>query len=180
MIGQPNFNAKGPAEFSGSIFSSSSGNLGSSSKMFSNLYLTGTGYMDKLTSRETYSLTGYSQQQSIEQLYPIGQPNLGHANQRWANLYATGTGYFDKVDSRQISTQTVTSTSEICESGVFNYLGPTGRFFPPQMTQLQRTGLWSGYATTGLSSYDGIMVFQIPDQNFYVVRSGQWKVINLS
>lgn len=44
MIGQSNFYATGPVEVAGNTLSTNTGDLGTSSSPYSNLYLTGTGY----------------------------------------------------------------------------------------------------------------------------------------
>ncbi len=67
----------------------------------------------------------------------------------------------------------------VSNSGVLDYLAATGQFFPPILTAAQRTGLYTGLATTGVSQYDGLMVFQKPEQDLYVVQSGVWKKISL-
>lgn len=67
----------------------------------------------------------------------------------------------------------------VSNSGVLNYLAATGRFFPPILTAAQRTGIYTGLATTGVSQYDGLIVFQKPEQDLYVVQSGVWKKISL-
>lgn len=138
--------------------------LGHNTQRWNNLYLTGEAIADEFSSRELNASVGQITGLSVSELYPVGQPDLGHANQRWNDLYATGVGYLDRIETESQNTN----------SGVFNYLGPTGRFFPPILTEAQRTGLYSGYLTTGVSPFDGLMVYQKPDQNLYVVKSGMW------
>lgn len=171
MIGQSNFYATGPVEVAGNTVSTNTGNLGSPSQKYTNLYLTGTGSADAFSSRLIEGTTGQITGLSIENLYPVGQPNLGHQNQQWSNIYATGTGHMNRIET----------TSQFTNSGVFDYLGPTGRFFPPLLTYEARTELYSGFLTTGITPYDGLLVYQTTSgQNLYVVQSGMWRTVNLT
>jgi len=146
-------------------------NLGSFAQPWGDLHVTGTGYMDLLSARIVAASTGQITGLSVSNLYPVGQPNLGQPAQRWNNLYATGTGYLDRVETK----------SEYSNSGVFNYLGPTGVFFPPLLTLQQRTGWFTGYSTTGITPYDGAMVYQTNSgQKLMVVQSGIWKTATLT
>lgn len=106
MIGQTVFFASGPVEVSGNTLSTNTGNLGTPSSKYSNLYLTGTGFADEFSARKTSLITGEITGLSVSNLYPIGQPDLGHLNLRWRNTYTTGTGYFDRLITREISAQT--------------------------------------------------------------------------
>lgn len=171
MLGQSSFFAIGPVEVTGNTVSVNTGNLGSPSQKYTNLYLTGTGNADTFSSRQVEAATGQITGLSVNNLYPIGQPNLGHPTQRWNNLYATGTGYLDRVETK----------SQFTNSGVFDYLGPTGRFFPPLLTFEMRTGLFSGLATPEITPYDGLLVFQTTSgQKLMTVQSGMWKTVTLS
>lgn len=147
-------------------------NLGESSLRWNNLYLNGDAFVNSVQATTLISsLSGTLTGLSVENLYPVSQPNLGHASQRWSNAYLTGTGYMDRIETKSQSTN----------SGVFNYLNPTGRFFPPLLTYEQRTGLFSGYATTGITPFDGLLVFQTTSgQKLMTVQSGMWKTLNLS
>ena len=152
MNGQPIFFAAGPQYISGNIFSSTTGNLGSSTQPFSNVYLTGTGYADEFSARSCRATTGQITGLSVGNLY-------------------LGSGYASRIES----------TSEYSNSGTFNYLAPTGRFFPPLLTFSQRTGLWSGIAVPSGTIYDGMMCFQTTSgQQLMIVQSGVWKTVNLS
>lgn len=93
MLGQPSFFAIGPAEISGNTVSVNTGNLGSASQRYTNLFLTGTGSADTFSSRQLLGTTGQITGLSVSNLYPVGQPNLGHPTQKWTNSYLTGTGY---------------------------------------------------------------------------------------
>jgi hypothetical protein len=150
MIGQPSFNVKGSLRTSGSIFSSSLGDLGASNERYGDLYLTGTGYFDEVSARNFSSQTATIQTLTSPQV-------------------SAGTGSFYNLQTE----------SQICESGVFNYLNPTGRFFPPILTFSQRTGIYTGSLVAVDSPYDGLMVYQNPDQSLYIVQSGMWKKVNL-
>ena len=91
----------------------------------------------------------------------VNSGNLGSLAQPYTNLYLAG--------------------SIFSESGVFKSLTPTGMFFPPLLTNTQRTGLFSGYASPLSSVYDGLTVFQIsPNQQLMIVQSGMWKTVQLS
>lgn len=152
MNGQPIFFAAGPEYISGDIFSSTTGNLGSSMQPFSGLYLTGAGYADEFSARSSRATTGQITGLSVASLY-------------------LGSGYTNRIES----------TSEYSNSGVFNYLGPTGRFFPPLLTFDQRTGIWSGIASPSGTIYDGMMCFQTTSgQQLMIVQSGVWKTATLS
>lgn len=172
MLGQPLFFAIGPAEISGNILSVDTGNLGSPSQRYTNLFLTGTGNADTFSGRQLQGTTGQITGLSVSNLYPVSQPNLGHPNQQWADVYATGTGRMDRIET----------ASQFTNSGVFNYLGPTGRFFPPLLTFEMRTGLYSGLLTNSITAYDGLMVFQIgaSGEKLMIVQSGVWKTVTLS
>ncbi len=151
MIGQPIFFAAGPEYISGNIFSSTTGNLGSSTQPFSNLYLTGTGYADEFSARSSKATTGQITGLSVASLY-------------------LGSGYANRIES----------TSEYSNSGVFNYLGPTGRFFPPLLTFDQRISIWSGIVSPSGTIYDGMMCFQTTSgQQLMIVQSGIWKTATL-
>lgn len=67
----------------------------------------------------------------------------------------------------------------VSPSGVYGDLLATGSFYPPILTAAQRTGFYSGLATTGITPYDGLIVFQKPEQDLYIVKSGQWKTVSL-
>mgnify|MGYP005608894885 CR=1 FL=1 len=56
-----------------------------------------------------------------------------------------------------------------------------GYFYPPQLSFEQRTGLFSGFMTTGITPFDGLMVWQSgnSDQALFVVQSGMWKRASL-
>ncbi len=171
MLGQPSFFAIGPVEVTGNTVSVNTGNLGSPSQKYTNLYLTGTGTADTFSSRQLQGATGQITGLSVANLYPVSQPNLGHPTQQWANLYATGTGYLSRIET----------TSQFTNSGVFDYLGPTGRFFPPLLSFEARTGIFSGYLTPIVSPYDGLLVFQTTSgQKLMTVQSGMWKSVSLS
>ncbi len=120
MLGQIVFFASGPAEISGNILSTNTGNLGSSQNRYSNLYLTGTGFADEFSARKTSASTGEITSLSIYNLYPIGQPDLGHNSLRWRHLYITGTGYMDKLSAREISAQTGSIDSLSVGTGYFD------------------------------------------------------------
>ena len=93
-----------------------------------------------------------------------------------SNFFIHGPAYIDNTgDFGHIN-----SNSLYSESGSFNYLGPTGLFFPPQMTFSMRTGLWSGISTPSGTHYDGLLVFQIGDsgQALMTVQSGVWKTLS--
>lgn len=152
MNAQSTFFVSGPEYVSGDFFSTNTGNLGASVRPFGSLYLTGTGSMDKLSARAVDAATGQITGLSV------------------ANLYL-GTGYANRIQS----------TSEYSDSGVFNYLNPTGRFFPPLLTYDQRTGLWSGLASPTGTIYDGLMVYQTTSgQKLMIVQSGMWKTATLT
>jgi len=172
MNAQCNFFASGPAEISGNILSTNTGDLGAANNPYRNLYLTGTGYVDKFSSRSIEATTGQITGLSVSNLYPVGQPNLGQPTQRWSNLYATGTGYIDRIETNSLYSN----------SGSFNYLGPTGKFFPPLLTFDQRTGYFTGYVTGAITAFDGSMVFQIGSsgEKLMIVQSGVWKTVTLS
>ena len=172
MLGQSSFYATGPAEIRGDVFSVNTGDLGSNSQKYQNLYLTGTGNADAFSSRLAFSQEARITGLSVSNLYPVGQPNLGHANQRWNDLYATGVGYLDRIETK----------SQTTNSGVFDYLGPTGRFFPPILTFEQRTGIYAGSETPIDSAYDGMICYQYgaSGAKFMAVQSGQWKTLALS
>lgn len=112
--------------------------------------------------------------------------NLGTPTNRYSNLYLTGTGFFDETSSRKASSTSgdftnLSANNLISRSGVFDYLAPTGRFFPPLLTLEQRTGLFSGYLTTGITPFDGLLVYQINSgQKLMTVQSGIWKTVSLS
>ena len=98
-------------------------------------------------------------------IFSTNTGNLGSAVNPYGNIYSN-TGNISNVRS---------------DSGVFNYLGPTGRFFPPLLTLGQRTGLWSGLASPSGTPYDGLMVYQINSgQNLMIVQSGMWKTVTLT
>jgi len=117
------------------------------------------------------------------------------------NLFLTGTGFAIEFSANKLLAQTgeiaglssttinaqtgnfyrIESQSQLTDSGVFNYLGPTGRFFPPLLTYEQRTGLFSGYVTTGITPFDGLLVYQMTSgQKLMTVQSGIWKTVSLS
>lgn len=56
-----------------------------------------------------------------------------------------------------------------------------GYFYPPRLSFQERTGLFTGLASTGLTPFDGFLCFQtgLSGQNFYAVHSGMWKKISL-
>ena len=56
-----------------------------------------------------------------------------------------------------------------------------GGFYPPRLSFQERTGLFSGLSTTGLTQYDGFTCFQtgISGQALFVVQSGMWKRASL-
>lgn len=55
-----------------------------------------------------------------------------------------------------------------------------GSFYPPRLSLEQRTGYFSGLATTGITPFDGVMVFQTGSgQSLFVVQSGMWKRASL-
>ncbi len=118
MISQLIFNASGPFEVSGNLLSTNTGNLGSASQPYANIYATGSGNVK--------------------------------------NLYT--------------------------DSGVFNYLNPTGRFFPPLVSFAQRMSLFTGFASPAVTSYDGLTCFQLgaSGEKLMVVQSGQWKTVTLT
>jgi len=93
--------------------------------------------------------------------------NLGSVAQPYANIYASGTGTITNISSN---------------SGTFNYLGPTGRFFPPILSPSMRTSIFSGYGSPAISSYDGLMCFETGGgfQRLMVVQSGVWKTVTIT
>jgi hypothetical protein len=55
-----------------------------------------------------------------------------------------------------------------------------GSFYPPRLSLQERTGFFSGLSTTGMTSFDGAMVFQTGSgQALFVVQSGMWKQASL-
>lgn len=113
-------------------------------------------------------------------IYSYTTGNLGSSIQPFNDLRLTGSGYMDKLIARSISGTTAQITSITSNSGVFNYLAPTGIFFPPLLTFDQRTGYFSGYLTTGITPYDGMMCYQTTSgQKLMVVQSGMWKTATL-
>ena len=58
---------------------------------------------------------------------------------------------------------------------------PYGYFYPPRISFEERTGLFSGLATTGVTEYDGLTCFQTGSsgQALFIVQSGMWKEANL-
>lgn len=153
MNAQATFFVSGPEFVSGNFFSTNTGDLGSFNQPFGNAYLTGTGYMDKLSTRSVEATTGQITGLSV------------------SSLYLTGTGYLNRTETQ----------NSYCDSGVFNYLNPTGRFFPPLLTFEQRTGLYSGLGSPSGTPYDGLMVYQITSgQKLMIVQSGMWKTATLT
>jgi hypothetical protein len=69
-------------------------------------------------------------------------------------------------------------------SGLLDYPREARTFLeaiPVRGTLEDRTGIFTGYATPALTSYDGISFFQTGvGQELYVVKSGQWKVATLA
>lgn len=52
---------------------------------------------------------------------------------------------------------------------------------PPRGSFEDRTGIFTGLATPAVTEYDGITFFQTGvGQNFYIVKSGQWKTVQLA
>ena len=55
-----------------------------------------------------------------------------------------------------------------------------GYFYPPRVSYSERTGLYSGLLTTGLTEYDGLTCFQTGSgQALFVVQSGIWRQASL-
>lgn len=56
-----------------------------------------------------------------------------------------------------------------------------GYFYPPRLSLEQRTGYFTGFLTTGITPFDGVMVFQTGNnQALFVVHSGMWKMVSFS
>ncbi len=92
--------------------------------------------------------------------------NLGSVAQPYANIYASGTG---------------TITNLTSNSGVFNYLKPTGKFFPPIVSPSMRTGLYSGLVSPAVTAFDGLMCFETgAGQKLMIVQSGVWKTVTIT
>jgi hypothetical protein len=67
-------------------------------------------------------------------------------------------------------------------TGAAQNLSALQTFFPPLLSFEARTGIFTGYLTTGLSPYDGLTVFQtgVSGQKLMVVQSGMWKTVQFS
>lgn len=69
-------------------------------------------------------------------------------------------------------------------SGLLDYPREERTFLeavPVRGSLQDRTGIFTGYASPALTSYDGLSFYQTGvNQDFYVVKSGQWKVLSLS
>lgn len=69
-------------------------------------------------------------------------------------------------------------------SGVMDYPREARTFLeaiPVRGSLEDRTGIFTGLASPALTNYDGISFYQTGvDQNLYVIKSGQWKTVNLS
>lgn len=52
---------------------------------------------------------------------------------------------------------------------------------PPRGSYEDRTGIFTGLATPAITEYDGITFFQTGEnQDFFIVKSGQWKIVQLA
>jgi hypothetical protein len=69
-------------------------------------------------------------------------------------------------------------------SGVMDYPREARTFLeaiPVRGSFEDRTGIYTGLAAPEITPYDGISFYQTGvDQNFFIIKSGQWKTVNLS
>lgn len=170
VVGQPTFYIKGPVEITGNLLSHSNGNIGSESQKWANGFFSATVTGNNSEFYSYAGETGYINQLSVENFYPVGEPDLGHENQRWNNLYLTGDIFADEIEC-----QTITGNSAF-----FSGLQLSHIFIPPKLTFEQRTGIWSGVLTPEATPYDGLVVYQMTSgQQLMVVQSGVWKTFSL-
>lgn len=95
MIAQSNFYATGPVEVAGNTLSTNQGNLGTPTNRYSNLYLTGTGYVDEVNTRLVDATTGVIDNLSVNGLW-INNTGYTPYNGQYERLitYAEVTGRF--------------------------------------------------------------------------------------